>query len=98
MLDTSDGVYVCMVNCSDSEGSVWLWDVATRQVVNDYDAHDRRIWALDFSPTDPHTLITGSDDTHAKVRLMGYQAFINVRLSMAHVPLLGHRKRAVLLL
>jgi WD40 repeat protein len=37
-----------LLGCSDYDGSVVLWDVATGHVTQEYEAHDQRIWSLDF--------------------------------------------------
>eukprot|EP00967_Tisochrysis_lutea_P012227 scaffold13740_cov22-Tisochrysis_lutea.AAC.1 len=64
----------CMRMSSDAEGRVYLWDVSTRQVVRSHAAHEKRVWALDFSPNGcsdqqpgsssggGHLLASGSDD------------------------------------
>jgi WD40 repeat protein len=36
--------------------------------VREWEAHDKRIWAVDFAPLDPQTFATGSDDGTVKVR------------------------------
>jgi WD40 repeat protein len=56
---------------------MYLWDASTRQLVGSLAAHDKRIWALDFTPgvsgTDAaggggsHLLASGSDDHLLKV-------------------------------
>jgi len=61
----------------DCEGRMYLWDASTRQLVGSLAAHDKRIWALDFTPgvsgTDAaggggsHLLASGSDDHLLKV-------------------------------
>jgi WD40 repeat protein len=35
---------------ADCEGTVHVFDVATQQLALDIDAHDGRIWAIDFAP------------------------------------------------
>ncbi|XP_011096017.1 E3 ubiquitin-protein ligase COP1 [Sesamum indicum] len=52
---------------SDYEGIVTIWDVTTRQSVMEYEEHDKRAWSVDFSPTEPSMLVTGSDDCKVKV-------------------------------
>lgn len=62
----------------DCEGRMYLWDASTRQVLGSVAAHDKRIWALDFTPgVSPgldaaggggsHLLASGSDDHLLKV-------------------------------
>ncbi|XP_068668126.1 E3 ubiquitin-protein ligase COP1 isoform X1 [Aristolochia californica] len=52
---------------SDYEGIVTVWDVSTRQSVMEYDEHEKRAWSVDFSPTDPSLLVSGSDDCKVKI-------------------------------
>ena len=53
---------------SDYEGVVTLWDVNSSQMVMEYEAHEKRIWSVDFCYTDPMLLVSGSDDGWVKVR------------------------------
>ena len=52
---------------SDYEGCVTLWDVDTGLAVNEYEAHDKRIWSVDFCTADPSLFVSGSDDGWIKV-------------------------------
>ena len=52
---------------SDYEGCVTLWDVDTQTAVNEYEAHDKRIWSVDYSTCDPLLFVSGSDDGFIKV-------------------------------
>ncbi len=52
---------------SDYEGCVTLWDVDTGAAVNEYEAHDKRIWSVDYCTTDPFLFVSGSDDGFIKV-------------------------------
>ncbi|DBA99789.1 TPA: hypothetical protein ACH3X3_012332 [Trebouxia sp. C0006] len=54
---------------SDYEGVVHVWDIATGQNVAEYEAHEKRIWSVDFCHTDPMLLMSGSDDGMVKVLL-----------------------------
>ncbi len=47
---------------SDYEGCVTLWDVDTGLAVNEYEAHDKRIWSVDFCTADSSLFVSGSDD------------------------------------
>ena len=38
---------------SDYEGCVTLWDVDAGAAVNEYEAHDKRIWSVDYCTADP---------------------------------------------
>lgn len=53
---------------SDYEGCVTLWDVDTQTAVNEYEAHDKRIWSVDYCTADPLLFVSGSDDGFIKVR------------------------------
>ena len=55
---------------SDYEGVVHIWDVATGQNVVEYEAHEKRIWSVDFCQSDPTLLMSGSDDGMVKVGLL----------------------------
>ena len=48
-------------------GVVALWDVATGQQLAEYEAHQKRIWAVDFSHSDPLHFVSGSDDGWVRV-------------------------------
>ena len=52
---------------SDYEGVVHVWDIATGQNVAEYEAHEKRIWSVDFCHVDPKLLMSGSDDGMVKV-------------------------------
>ena len=45
-----------------------LWDVSTGQQLQEYEAHKKRIWTVDFCHSDPMHFISGSDDGWVKVR------------------------------
>lgn len=61
---------------SDYEGCVTLWDVDTGAAVNEYEAHDKRIWSIDYCTSDPFLFVSGSDD-----------GFIKVHPRNLHIPL-----------
>ncbi len=50
------------------QGVVALWDVATGQQLAEYEAHEKRIWTVDFCHADPMHFISGSDDGWVKAR------------------------------
>eukprot|EP01132_Coremiostelium_polycephalum_P002491 gene2491-3083_t len=52
---------------SDYEGIISLWDVNTGQNVMSFEEHEKRVWSVDFSRTDPTQLASGSDDTRVKL-------------------------------
>jgi protein suppressor of PHYA-105 1 len=47
---------------SDYGGLIQLWDAATACEAAQYDEHARRVWSVDFCPTDPLRFLSGSDD------------------------------------
>ncbi len=47
-----------------------LWDVDTGMAVNEYEAHDKRIWSVDFCTADSSLFVSGSDDGWIKVGLI----------------------------
>lgn len=49
-------------------GVVALWDVTTGQQLSEYEAHEKRIWTVDFCHSDPMHFVSGSDDGWVKVR------------------------------
>ncbi|PWA64217.1 COP1-like protein [Artemisia annua] len=53
---------------SDYEGTVFVWDVNTRQSVMEYEEHEKRVWSVDYSRQEPSMLVSGSDD--CKVRTL----------------------------
>ncbi|KAG7669456.1 hypothetical protein KSW81_007610 [Nannochloris sp. 'desiccata'] len=52
---------------SDYEGVVTVWDVNTSGMVQEYEAHSKRIWSVDYCTADPTLLASGSDDCTVKV-------------------------------
>lgn len=52
---------------SDYEGVVTVWDVAASSMVQEYEAHARRIWSVDYCSADPTLLASGSDDCTVKL-------------------------------
>ncbi|XP_057784867.1 E3 ubiquitin-protein ligase COP1-like [Salvia miltiorrhiza] len=52
---------------SDYEGIVTVWDVGTQQSIMEYEEHEKRAWSVDFSPTEPSMLVSGSDDCKVKI-------------------------------
>jgi WD40 repeat protein len=46
---------------------VTLWDVSTTQELSEYEAHEKRIWSVDFCRADPCLFVSGSDDGCVKV-------------------------------
>lgn len=56
---------------SDYDGLIQLWDVnsttTTKMEVAAFDEHSRRVWAVDFSKTDPLVFASASDDASVRV-------------------------------
>jgi WD40 repeat protein len=52
---------------SDYEGVVTVWDVNTSGMVQEYEAHSKRIWSVDYCAADPTLLASGSDDCTVKL-------------------------------
>lgn len=52
---------------SDYEGVVTIWDVAASSMVQEYEAHSKRIWTVDFCDADPTLLASGSDDCSVRL-------------------------------
>lgn len=51
-----------LLGCSDYDGTVSLWDVATSQTLAEVQAHEQRAWCIDFSRSSPSQFVTGGDD------------------------------------
>ena len=72
---------------SDYEGCVTLWDVDTGVALNEYEAHDKRIWSVDYCTTDPLLFVSGSDDGFIKVSLLLLRAVLQaVRFGISCLP------------
>ncbi|XP_047340620.1 protein SPA1-RELATED 3 [Impatiens glandulifera] len=52
---------------SNFEGIVQVWDAARNQVFMEMREHERRVWSVDFSLSDPTMLASGSDDGTVKL-------------------------------
>eukprot|EP00879_Flechtneria_rotunda_P016905 GHRR01017696.1.p1 GENE.GHRR01017696.1~~GHRR01017696.1.p1 ORF type:complete len:867 (+),score=461.27 GHRR01017696.1:375-2975(+) len=65
---------------SDYEGLVHLWDLHGGKIVRQWEAHDKRIWAVDSCPLDPDVFATGSDD--GTVRVWGLREPPMARLTL----------------
>ncbi|KAL0903885.1 hypothetical protein M5K25_025943 [Dendrobium thyrsiflorum] len=52
---------------SDFEGVVQIWDVPRSQVLVEMREHEKRVWSVDYSLTDPTILASGSDDGTVKL-------------------------------
>eukprot|EP00698_Gefionella_okellyi_P024230 TRINITY_DN8495_c0_g1_i1.p1 TRINITY_DN8495_c0_g1~~TRINITY_DN8495_c0_g1_i1.p1 ORF type:complete len:597 (+),score=111.73 TRINITY_DN8495_c0_g1_i1:71-1861(+) len=75
----------CQLASSDYEGVVTLWDTFTGQAIQQYDEHDKRVWSVDFSRTDPTRLVSGSDDTKVKVWSTNQEAAVCTVESKANI-------------
>ena len=47
---------------SDYDGRILLWDVHAGTTLRDLQAHDKRVWAVDFNKADANLFVSGSDD------------------------------------
>ena len=54
---------------SDYEGVITLWDTHTAHPITEYEAHDKRVWSVDFCPSEAQLLASGSDDGKVKVSI-----------------------------
>lgn len=73
---------------SDYEGVVTLWDVHSSSMVQEYEAHAKRIWSVDFCSADPTLLASGSDDSTVKLwstRTQASLAQIDLRANVCAV-------------
>ena len=52
--------------CRGCAGVVSVWDVSTGALLNEFEAHSKRIWSVDFCEADPTLLASGSDDCAVK--------------------------------
>eukprot|EP00884_Botryococcus_braunii_P004044 jgi/Botrbrau1/13640/Bobra.0373s0014.1 len=51
---------------SDYEGGVQLWDISHDCPVHEYEAHEKRIWSVDYCSTEHAHFVSGSDDCWVK--------------------------------
>lgn len=82
---------------SDYEGVVALWDVSTGQQLSEYEAHQKRIWTVDFGHADPCHFVSGSDDgwvrvwsTHQQDKLLEMDMKANV-CCVKYNPVVPHQ-------
>jgi WD40 repeat protein len=71
MVSARDNVKFDVHNVADVEWlclQVQLWDVNTRVLLREYEAHERRVWSVDFNPINTNMFASGSDDGTVKVR------------------------------
>ena len=52
---------------SDYEGIVSLWDAYTGKRTVKFEGHKKRTWSVDFAPTSPSMVASGSDDHQVKI-------------------------------
>lgn len=62
-----NGYVKTQIASSDFDGLVQVWDVTRSQVFADMREHQKRVWAVDFSKSDPTKLASGSDDGTVKL-------------------------------
>ncbi len=56
---------------ADYDGVVSLWDINNSKTLMEWEAHDKRIWSVDFCKVDPVAFASGSDDGWVKVCVWG---------------------------
>ncbi|XP_020587679.1 protein SPA1-RELATED 3-like isoform X2 [Phalaenopsis equestris] len=76
---------------SDFEGLVQIWDVTRSQVVVEMREHEKRVWSVDYSLTDPMMLASGSDDGTVKLWNIN-QAFLLLHFAEEALVLLERRR------
>lgn len=52
-----------LIASADYEGLLNVWDVSTGKLTNKLEEHEKRAWAVEFSPVNPSLLASGSDDS-----------------------------------
>lgn len=52
---------------SDYEGVISQWDTSRLALVREYESQERRVWSVDWCPTDAGTFASGSDDGHVRL-------------------------------
>lgn len=48
---------------ADYEGCVSVWDVNTARKKSSHHEHNKRVWSVVYSPTEPMLYASGSDDS-----------------------------------
>uniref|UniRef100_A0A7N0V0K2 Protein kinase domain-containing protein n=1 Tax=Kalanchoe fedtschenkoi TaxID=63787 RepID=A0A7N0V0K2_KALFE len=70
---------------SNFEGVVQVWDVTRNQLLCQMKEHERRVWSVDFSATDPTLLASGSDDGSVKLWSVNQDASVGTIKAKANV-------------
>jgi len=75
---------------SDYDGLIQLWDVnstiPTKMEVSTFDEHARRVWAVDFSKTDPLIFASASDDATVRVWHVNHSAHTGASVTRIAAP------------
>jgi WD40 repeat protein len=51
-----------LLSCGSTDGVITLWDVEKGAAVQAFTDHSKRVWSVVYSPQQPETFISGSDD------------------------------------
>ena len=70
---------------SDYEGVVSTWDAYRGERIAMFEEHEKRAWSVDFSPSKPTTLASGSDDAKVKIWDVDMQHSVATITSKANV-------------
>jgi E3 ubiquitin-protein ligase RFWD2 len=55
------------IAASDYDGVITIWDTNTCKPIAEYEEHEKRAWTVDYCPSKPHLLASGSDDGRVKL-------------------------------
>ncbi|KAF6002558.1 coatomer subunit alpha [Cyanidiococcus yangmingshanensis] len=55
------------IAASDYDGVITIWDTNTCKAIAEYEEHEKRAWTVDYCPSKPHVLASGSDDGNIKL-------------------------------
>ncbi|KAD3066830.1 hypothetical protein R6Q59_018969 [Mikania micrantha] len=70
---------------SNFEGVVQIWDVTRNQVYKELKEHERRVWSVDFSWSNPTLVASGSDDCSVKLWNINQGASVGTIKTKANV-------------
>lgn len=71
--------------CSDYDGTIQLWDAKTKTELTQFDEHARRVWSVDFAPTNPRLFLSGSDDHAVKLWALNCESSVATLDAKANV-------------
>jgi len=58
---------------SDYDGTICLWDTLWGKDVVRYEEHNKRVWSIDFCPSEPTKFASASDDAKIKIWSTAHQ-------------------------